>query len=291
MKRFSDNNTAALEEYGNLQIPCTNTDDETDYKVNPNTLMQRASGLPLRELSLLDLFGTTDPQTAIAYAVSQREAVAEGDYVDLAAFSFTDDVTSSSVSVTTTGNNSRIRVAANPSTYYLSGDTSNTGTVLWEFANCPFLRAMNSSGSNSGDYYASELRTVLNSGFYTGLQEALGSSNTIKATRRLLATGDTATAWAWYTDYCWVPTEVEVFGCKNVGVTPYQLANSFQFPIYSKTPCKRIKYYNGSRYWWWLSTTYKYATNASYFAYVATNGVATWNAASYSAGVSPAFVI
>ena len=286
--RFSDNTAAAVGEYLNLILPGTNTASAVDRKIALKTLLSLAGGMPLRELALTDLFGTTDPQKAIQYASQQPEAVCVGDYVDLAAFTFTDDVTESSVSVTTTGNNSRIRVASNPTSYYRSGDSETAKGILYEFANSPFTRAMNASGSNTGDYAGSDLKTVLNGGFATALQSAVGSSNTIMTTRRLLSNN---IRWGWESEKVFLLTESEVLGQKNVGATEYQIGSMMPLPIYMLAPHKRIKLYNNSRCWWWLASKYTISTDASDFAYVNDLGNADWDPASYVYGVSPAFGI
>lgn len=251
----------------------------------------------LRKANLADIFGTTDVPTIIAYSKNQKDAVCIGDYVTLPAFSFVDDVTGSTVAITTTGNNSRIRVAGNPSPYCGSGDTVNADGILWEFQNCPFLRGMNATNTNSGSYVGSEAHNVLNGAFATALQSVVGSANAIQSTRRLLPTSNNEDYgdWGWYGEKCFLLTEAEVLGFKNVGAKKFQVGNMFQLPIYALDPSAKIKYYNGSRYWWWLATAYSIDSdnswNSSLFADVGYSGRADWSGAGGSYGVSPAFVI
>lgn len=260
----------------------------------------QAAGLPggrLRKANLCDIFGSTDPQKVIQYASAQKEAVAAGDYVDLAAFSFTDDVTGDTISVTKTGNNTRIRIAGNPSPYRNSGDSTNPDGIMWEFQNVPFSRAMDTNNVNTAAYQGSQIYTLLNGNFATALQSVLGSANTIKTTRRLEPTtnADDYGNWAWQGEKTFLLTETEVLGFKNVGAKKFQVGNMWQLPIYALDPSCRIKFYNGSRYWWWLSSAYTIDSNngwnSSCFADVGNGGYAGWHGAGIVGGVSPAFII
>ena len=278
---------------------------------NPNTLVKipvtalynyiiKKGGLPggrLRKANLCDIFGSTDPQKVVQYASTQKEAVACGDYVDLAAFSFTDDVTGDTISVTKTDNNTRIRIAGNPSPYRNSGDSTNADGIMWEFQNVPFLRAMDTNNVNTAAYQGSQIYTLLNGNFATALQSVLGSENTIKTTRRLEPTtnADDYGSWAWQSEKTFLLTETEVLGFKNVGAKKFQAGNMWQLPIYALDPSCRVKFFNGSRYWWWLSSAYTIDSdngwNSSCFANVRGYGSALWSTAYYVGGVSPAFII
>lgn len=290
--RFSDNTQASLGEMLGIVIPGTDTASGSDRKMTMSQLASYFSGARLREASLLDIFGTSDVQAAIGYAVSQPEAVRLGDYVDLPAFSFTDDILNTTVNVTTTGANSRIRIAGNPNPLKGTGDTENTAPVLFEFANCPFVRRINATDTNTNDYGGTELFAVLTGNFASALQQVVGSSNVIENSRILLPKGNASSDWEWKSAKTFLLSETQVFGQKNVGSTEYQIGNSFPLPLYTFAPEQRIKRYNGTRQSWWLCSAYRILSNSSYFALVGYSGSgATWDRASHSSGVSPAFGI
>ena len=170
-------------------------------------------------------------------------------------------------------------------TYNGVGDTDSGHGLLFQFKNGAFLHSMNSTSTNSGGYPASALKTLLNGDFATGLASALGTA--LKTVHRLL---DTKSSWAWYTETCFLPTEVEVFGhqawSKNLGLST---GTSIQWSIFSLSPQKRCKKYNGARYWWWEASPRTDTTTS--FCSCDHYGDASYSDAANSVAVPPAFYI
>jgi hypothetical protein len=153
---------------------------------------------------------------------------------------------------------------------------------------------MNSSNTSTGGFTASELRTYLVGYFITKLVTAIGGIDYIYPLR-LIRSKKTNYEWNTYT--IWVPSEIEVFGTRyygDEGVYGYNSGVGYitnvQFPIFQSSYEYRIKYFNGSRAWWWESTpTAHHTTNfCTVYDYGATDYSLAGNA---SGGVSPCFAI
>ena len=210
-----------------------------------------------------------------------------GDYLDLA--SLNDGTT------TYTWNESykNLRIViAGFNTYKSMGGTENAKNhIVFVFDNCPLTKAMNSSNDNAGGYPSSTLRTYLEGGFLTGLVEALGHDYMYSVRRYISNKGS-------YTELnakIFLPTEIEVYGMQINGdelgdsATDYQYVNPIQLPIFRDSYKHRIKRYNGSRQWYWLSTPYSGGSTS--FCAVYGNGVAYDSSASSAGGCAPAFCV
>jgi hypothetical protein len=202
--------------------------------------------------------------------------------------------------------NNRIVIAAfNP--YKGVGDTEVTKNhIRFDFANVPLRKRMNPTNDNTGGYKATEMRaflegvngdgngdyagasTVTTGAFLAALKAQLGDY--ILPVRRLLsikpATGGN---WAWMTCSLWLPSENEIFGANAWGEPGYGDGQKLHVPLYRDSYAYRIKRYNGSRDWYWLSSPQ--SASAAYFCNALSYGYASYTSASSLGGVAPAFCV
>jgi hypothetical protein len=195
--------------------------------------------------------------------------------------------------------NNRITLAAfNP--YKGIGDTEVTKNhIRFDFANVPLRKRMNPANDNTGGYPATELRVFLEgaNGDGTGSMNGVTTAaflNALKAQigdyilpiRRLLSN---KIDWAWITCSLWLPTEDEVFGESAWGESGYGDGQKLHIPLYRDSYQHRIKRYNGSRDWWWLSSPY--SGSAAYFCNAYSGGYTNYTSASGVGGCAPAFCV
>ena len=143
----------------------------------------------------------------------------------------------------------------------------------------------------NGGYTGSEM-------YLTGLNQAktiINSAfpNKVLTHRQLLCnatTGGKASGWAWFDSSVELMDEVMVYGCSVFGDTNlggagggYNIGvGKTQLPLFALNP-KLINTKQG----FWLRDV----VSAAYFATVSSEGVATYNVASFATGVRPAFSI
>ena len=204
-----------------------------------------------------------------------------GDYLDLPS------LTVDGTTYTWNATYQNLRIVISGFNHYIHcGNTENTKNhILWTFKNVVLQRRMNSSDTNTGGYNASAMKTYLDGVFALGLGSALGSSDYLYTISRAISKkGSTE----WVRNTVFLPTEVEVFGVSTYGDDQNGWNTNIQYPIYRDSSYYRCKKYNGSRAWWWEATPY--ASNATDFCIVHSNGNGTNYTASYSnGGVAPAF--
>ena len=174
-----------------------------------------------------------------------------GDYLDLPSLN------DGSATYTWDANYKNLRIViAGLNTYKGMGGTENTKNhIVFVFENCPLTKRMNSSNTNTGGYAASELKTYLEGGFLTGLIGALGHDYMYQVRRYI----STKSGYSELAASIFPPTELEVYGMQLQGdeiIASSNFINPIQLPLYRDSYTHRIKRYNGSRQWWWLSTPY-----------------------------------
>ena len=170
--------------------------------------------------------------------------------------------------------------------YIYCGDTENTKYhILWQFRNVVLQKRVNSSNTNGGGFYNSELGRWLNGEFATGLGNALGGASYLYEVRRAYSKKSST---GWQVDKVFLPTEVEVFGTPTYGDDQNAWNTNVQWPIFRNSSYYRVKRYNGSRVWWWESTPI--ASNGTNFCRVNILGYSGYTHASDTdGGVAPAF--
>ena len=210
-----------------------------------------------------------------------------GDYLDLP--SLNDGTTT--IAWNETYKNLRICIGGF-NTYKSMGSTENTKNhIVFTFENCPITKEMSSTNDNTGGYPSSTvLKPYLEGGFLTGLVAALGHDY-MYAVQRLISTKSGNT---WLSAKIFPPTEFEVFGAQVYGdefgsEASRKSSTPIQLPIYRDSYKHRIKRYNGSRQWWWLSTPY--SASSSSFCDVIYFGDTHGTSASGTGGVAPAFCV
>jgi len=195
-----------------------------------------------------------------------------------------------------THKNNRIVIAG--FNYYKStGVWSNVITknhIVFAFDRAIARGRMNSTNSNSGGYAASEIRQWLEgedgngSGpFAVGLKNAIGDY--------LLTIPKNIANSVWLDHTVWIPSEIEVHGRPISGMFMLEgsqraISPLIQLPLYQKSMELIIKFFNGVRTSWWLSSPT--ASWSSMFSVIQDNGQVSYEGASYTNyGISPVFCI
>jgi hypothetical protein len=167
------------------------------------------------------------------------------------------------------------------------GSTENTKNhFLFTFKDVPLDKRMNATSTNVGGYAATEMRTFLESDFKNALIAALGG-DFLYPVQRLHATSDTA--WTWYTDTVFLPTEYEVFGAPIWSHVGYGGGFQCQFPIFRDSCEYLVKRLNGTRRSYWLASMQ--AGSSAYFVNVYYLGRSHSYIASSALGCAPAFCV
>lgn len=176
--------------------------------------------------------------------------------------------------------------------YWNTGDTACTThhVVIVPDTNL-YTYCMNDTNITTGGYIGSKMYTEGLAQAKTTINNAFGSSH-ILSHRQLLVnavTNGKPSGGSWYDSTVELMTEQNVYGGKifgagNDGLTvPYlYTVDKSQFPLFAHDPSMI-----SNRQLFWLRDV----VSAAFFASVGTNGPANYNAASYVAGVRPAFSI
>lgn len=95
----------------------------------------------------------------------------------------------------------------------------------------------------------------------------------------------TSPGWGWQNEgKLWLPTEMEVYGTNVWGGAGCPTGGGIQYPIFANS-MNRLKYRNGSRYGWWLSTPR--SENSTNWCVVYNHGGATRGTATYTWAGAP----
>jgi len=179
-------------------------------------------------------------------------------------------------------------------TFKDTGDTMvNKNHIVIVTRNVIARGKMNQTNITDGGYQNAELRTWIDGAPGDGsgplaskLKAVFGGNNPLLKIRILYGTGDT---WGWNDATVFLLSPHGVFGAPGFGFKEYGDGLSNHLPIYQKGSQYRIKRWNGSRQWWWLSIPS--ALSAAYFCYCATGGNSYYGNASSVGGVAPAFCV
>lgn len=173
--------------------------------------------------------------------------------------------------------------------YYNCGDTNFTKHHAVIVPDTSLYKAqMNTSNVATGGYTGSAMYKSNLAQAKTTIKAAFGSAHVL--TKRELLTnavnGNTPSGWAWFDSDVELMNEVQAYGSVAWGAhdgNGYNVASGDgQFPLFM---FDRTKLHNREDYW------LRDVASATYFSYVAGNGLASNATASASRGVRPAFCI
>lgn len=173
--------------------------------------------------------------------------------------------------------------------YYNCGDTNFTKHHVVIVPDTSLYKAqMNTSNVTTGGYTGSAMYKSNLAQAKTTIKAAFGSAHVL--TKRELLTnavnGNTPSGWAWFDSDVELMNEVQVYGSVAWGAhdgNGYNVASGDgQFPLFM---FDRTKLHNREDYW------LRDVASATYFSLVDSNGYASYNGASASRGVRPAFCI
>lgn len=173
--------------------------------------------------------------------------------------------------------------------YYNCGDTNFTKHHVVIVPDTSLYKAqMNTSNVTTGGYTGSAMYKSNLAQAKTTIKAAFGSAHVL--TKRELLTnavnGNTPSGWAWFDSDVELMNEVQAYGSVAWGAhdgNGYNVASGDgQFPLFM---FDRTKLHNREDYW------LRDVASAAYFSIVFSYGDASFNGASYSYGVRPAFCI
>ena len=174
--------------------------------------------------------------------------------------------------------------------YDLSDGTGASNMVLEPVTQIPnTTAAMNSSGSNSGGFAQSQMRSTTLANIYalfpTDVQNAMSEVVILSGTG-----GGTTSGTSSSNNKLFLPAETEMFSSATYSIGSSE-SPSGQFDYYAahNTAADRIKQRDGSNKSYWLRSPY--SGNSSHFCYVDNSGSAYGNYANATAGVAPCFAI
>lgn len=173
--------------------------------------------------------------------------------------------------------------------YYNCGDTNFTKHHVVIVPDTSLYKAqMNTSNVTTGGYTGSAMYKSNLAQAKTTIKAAFGSAHVL--TKRELLTnavnGNTPSGWAWFDSDVELMNEVQAYGSVAWGAhdgNGYNVASGDgQFPLFM---FDRTKLHNREDYW------LRDVSSAASFSFVSADGVASYDGASYSFGVRPAFCI
>lgn len=173
--------------------------------------------------------------------------------------------------------------------YYNCGDTNFTKHHVVIVPDTSLYKAqMNTSNVTTGGYTGSAMYKSNLAQAKTTIKAAFGSAHVL--TKRELLTnavnGNTPSGWAWFDSDVELMNEVQAYGSVAWGAhdgNGYNVASGDgQFPLFM---FDRTKLHNREDYW------LRDVASATYFSIVSYGGLASYDYASYSYGVRPAFCI
>lgn len=173
--------------------------------------------------------------------------------------------------------------------YYNCGDTNFTKHHVVIVPDTSLYKAqMNTSNVTTGGYTGSAMYKSNLAQAKTTIKAAFGSAHVL--TKRELLTnavnGNTPSGWAWFDSDVELMNEVQAYGSVAWGAhdgNGYNVASGDgQFPLFM---FDRTKLHNREDYW------LRDVASATSFSFVSGHGCASYDNASYSLGVRPAFCI
>ena len=174
--------------------------------------------------------------------------------------------------------------------YALADNTGSSNMVLEPLVQIPnTTAAMNSSGSNSGGFAQSQMRTVTLASIYDlfpqDVKDAMSEVLVLSGTGGGSTSGTSSSA-----NKLFLPAEMELFASKSYSIGDAECPLG-QFDYYKthNNNSDRIKNRDGSAKSYWLRSPY--SGHSGIFCYVGSNGNAYNGNASYTDGVAPCFAI
>lgn len=164
-------------------------------------------------------------------------------------------------------------------------DESGKAAITFGLANClTGTNNMNSTNTNVGGWKECARRSALNSTFFELLPSDL--RNIIKTVLKKTSAGNQSSTIETTEDKLFFFSEVELFG----STTYSKPGEGTQYPIFTNNSSrvKKLGDSGSTTYWWERSP---YASNATYFCLVYTDGSANYSSASYSYGLCFGFCI
>ena len=178
-----------------------------------------------------------------------------------------------------------------------NGLTTHHAVIVPDSALCN--AQMNASNTTENAYYGSKMRTetILGAGGVNEKLTATFGSHLLSLRELLSNTMDpnsvssgfpgykgASSNWAWYDSKADLMSEVEVYGSAICGSSFFDVGSAkAQLPLFALAP----HLINPGRFYWWLRAV----VSSTLFAYVHGNGLAYGDAASYTRGVRPRFLI
>ena len=151
--------------------------------------------------------------------------------------------------------------------------------------------SMNSSNTNVGGWRESAMRTRLQPGgsIYNALPQEV--QDVIRPVNKVTSVGNAGTALETTNDYCFLLSEVEIFGSTTYSVAGEGKQYDY-YSSYATTAAKRVKYLSngsGSAIYWWERSPLSSASTG--FCLVRSDGIASYGIAVSSGGVSFGFCV
>ena len=140
---------------------------------------------------------------------------------------------------------------------------------------------MNSSNTNENSWRGCARRTWCNDVYYNALPSEFKAM--VKQANHTTSTGNQQTTTEITADYCFLPSEWEVFGAKSYAVV--QEGTQYNYYTTAANRYKLPKWDNVSDYWWERSPR---KSDATEFCRVGNDGTAYRGKAKYTCGLAPA---
>lgn len=174
--------------------------------------------------------------------------------------------------------------------YALADNSGSSNMVLEPLVQIPnTTAAMNSSGSNSGGFAQSQMRTVTLANIYDlfpqDVKDAMSEVLILSGTGAGTSSGTSSSA-----NKLFLPAEMELFASKSYSIGDAECPlGQFDYYKMHNNDSDRIKQRDGSNQWYWLRSPY--SGYSDYFCSVTSYGLANMSAANFTNGVAPCFAI
>ena len=150
----------------------------------------------------------------------------------------------------------------------------------------------NNSDTNSGGYSSSILKSYIENTYNPYITNAFGENHILSHTHDLTSGSyNSGTLTPTANTKAWLINSYNVDGQKYQYETNYSWkpSDKLQFPAFRNNTSLKISKYNGSASYWWLGSSRSNAS--SHFCLVTSSGTVSYNFASGSRGVRPAFLL
>ena len=176
----------------------------------------------------------------------------------------------------TTGETIELQIADFNHDTYSDGVKAPISLVMKNCLNA--TSAMNSTGTNSGGYPASAMKSYVETNIYDKLPADL-KAIVAPVKKKWYTTYNSSSSLTEGNYNVWLLSEMEVFGSKSYTIGT---GEGTKYPIFTNNN-SRIKKVGSSANWWWLGSCY--SGLSGYFVFVYGGGDVNYGNASYSGGV------